>query len=97
MKKTIVHPLRFVVGPGVVGDVGAHAAALGTKAFIVGAVEPLRPLRTPLPARSMNTASRITSSTASMSIRSARKSTPWWRKVRHKAQTWLLPRAAGAW
>ena len=36
MKKTIVHPLRFVVGPGVVADVGAHAAALGTKAFIVG-------------------------------------------------------------
>ena len=36
MKKAIVHPLRFVVGPGVVSDVGAHAAALGSKAFIVG-------------------------------------------------------------
>ena len=36
MKKAIVHPLRFVVGPGIVSDVGAHAAALGSRALIVG-------------------------------------------------------------
>jgi glycerol dehydrogenase len=36
MKKVIVHPLRFVVGPGVLADVGAHAAALGKRVLVIG-------------------------------------------------------------
>lgn len=36
MKRSIVGPWRFVCGPGILGDIGHHAAALGSKAFIMG-------------------------------------------------------------
>lgn len=36
MKRSIVGPWRFVCGPGVLGDIGHHAAALGARAFLMG-------------------------------------------------------------
>ena len=36
MKRSIVGPWRFVCGPGVLADIGHHAAALGRKALLMG-------------------------------------------------------------
>jgi len=36
VKRSIVGPWRFVCGPGVLRDLGHHAAALGQKALLMG-------------------------------------------------------------
>lgn len=36
MKRTIVGPWRFVCGPGILQDIGYHAAALGSKSLLMG-------------------------------------------------------------
>jgi glycerol dehydrogenase len=36
MKRSIVGPWRFVCGPGVLADIGHHAAALGQRALLIG-------------------------------------------------------------
>lgn len=36
MKRSIVGPWRFVCGPGILADIGHHAAALGSKALLMG-------------------------------------------------------------
>jgi len=36
MKRSIVGPWRFVCGEGVLADIGHHAQALGSKAFLIG-------------------------------------------------------------
>lgn len=48
MKRTIVSPWRFVVGPGILPEIGLHGKWLGTKAFILGGTRALDAVKAPI-------------------------------------------------
>ena len=48
MKRTIVSPWRFVVGPDILPEIGLHGKWLGKKAFLLGGQRALDAVKEPI-------------------------------------------------